>query len=318
MHGCCPGAPARPQRLALCVLFLMPSVLCVCPSPPVATPNSRRRAARAHQLTPHPISLPLLSVTPSHPPSQEKSKAPKEKSSKAPSDLRTLDEVRQEQQPRGLQRLAAALQQNKSLALGAVVLLAAGGYVLHQQGVFAAMAAALESAAAAAARLWAVAANLVRCGCGVGMGSGGGWWIDRCLACFASAVWNPPRRPAVHAMLFACPCRCAPCRHACSKLPLPHIQPCLSSCVCVCVCVCVCSIHPCPPFPSHPQQAAAAAHPRQREGPAGDDLAAAGVRGHGAPHLQDPRRLPRAGIPGGLDGPGTWDDLRWGLLDGRL
>ncbi|PRW61490.1 K(+) efflux antiporter chloroplastic-like [Chlorella sorokiniana] len=91
---------------------------------------------------------------------KEKSKAPKEKS-KAPSDLRTLEEVKQEQQKQGLQRLAAALQQNKALALGAVVILAAGGYVLYQQGVFAALTSALESAAAAAARLWAVAANLV-------------------------------------------------------------------------------------------------------------------------------------------------------------
>lgn len=94
--------------------------------------------------------------------SKDKSKEKSKEKSKAPSDLRTLEEVRQEQQARGLQGLLVALQQNKALALGAVVVLAAGGYVMYQQGVFAAIAAALESAAAAAARLWAVAANLVR------------------------------------------------------------------------------------------------------------------------------------------------------------
>lgn len=155
---------------------------------------------------------------------QEKSKAPKEKS-KAPSDLRTLEEVKQEQQKQGLQRLAAALQQNKALALGAVVILAAGGYMLYQQGAFAALASALESAAAAAARLWAVAANLVRWA-GAGRGGQAVWWAGCHLRHGAArmagvrSVTMPPTPPSqvttpFPPSHFSCPC---------SKLPLPHIH----------------------------------------------------------------------------------------------
>jgi hypothetical protein len=82
-------------------------------------------------------------------------------------DLRSYEEVKQEQQRqqrrKGLGGLIAAADRHKLLILGALVLMAGGGYVLHQQGVFAAVAAQLQAGYAAAGRLWAVAANLVRC-----------------------------------------------------------------------------------------------------------------------------------------------------------
>ena len=82
-------------------------------------------------------------------------------------DLRSYEEVKQEQQRqqrrKGLGGLVAAADRHKLLIMGSLLLVAGGGCVLYQQGVFAAVAAQLQAAYAAAGRLWAVAADLVRC-----------------------------------------------------------------------------------------------------------------------------------------------------------
>ena len=81
----------------------------------------------------------------------------------APSDLRPLEEVKRAEAAGGWRGLVAAAQQHRTLLLGGLALALVGGYVLHQQGVFAAAAAAAQSAAAEAARLWAVAVELFQC-----------------------------------------------------------------------------------------------------------------------------------------------------------
>jgi hypothetical protein len=135
-------------------------------------------------------------------------------------DLRSYEEVKQEQQRqqrrKGLGGLVAAADRHKLLILGALVLMAGGGYVLYQQGVFAAVAAQLQAAYAAAGRLWAVAANLVRCT--VLLASAGHGWLPvlaasiRCLTCASKT-----RRGEQ-------PTFTAPCPVFCSKLPFPHIH----------------------------------------------------------------------------------------------
>ena len=180
----------------------------------------------------------------------------------APSDLRPLEEVKRAEAAGGWRGLVAAAQQHRTLLLGGLALALVGGYVLHQQGVFAAAAAAAQSAAAEAARLWAVAVELFQC---VAWAEAG--WADALAAAALSlGVW-----------------RCLALAGSTSLIPSPPHPP-----------------PPPAPAPS-PQQAAAAAHPhpRQREGAAGDDLAAAGLGPGGAADLQDPGRLPRAGLPGG-------------------
>ena len=120
-----------------------------------------------------------------------------------PSDLQPLEEERAEAlrsaQLRGWLRLLSSLDQHKALIFVAVMAATAGGYLLHQQGLFAAAAAQAQAACAAAGRLWAVIADLTRC---------------RCVVL--------PAHSCAPISAFLHPSAVTLC---CSRLPFPHVHP---------------------------------------------------------------------------------------------
>ena len=181
-------------------------------------------------------------------------------------DLRSYEEIKQHEarraQVKGWRSLLAAAEENKFAIAAALVAAVALGCTLYQQGVFAAAATQLQSATAAAGRLWTLAADLVRYEQVVY-----NWWPD--------------------GLNLTVPCCCCCClRLPGAPYPLSPVVAPFSNCRC-------------PLLPAAClQPPALAAHPRQREGAAGDHLAAAGVSNHGAPGLQDPGGVARAGLPG--------------------